>query len=214
MERINDMVDIEAGLAALRQADPRLLPIIEMAGPLPLRRSAPGFAGLAQIVVSQQVSKASAAAMFGRLERLVAPLDAANLLALGDAPMIEAGLSRAKQETLNGIALAVVEDDLDLEALCSLPPQQAADRLTAIKGIGPWTAEVYLLFCAGHRDIFPAGDVALRHAVGEGLGLSERPDAETVRHLARRWSPWRGVAARLFWAYYAALKNGRDAVPL
>ena len=86
-------------------------------------------------------------------------------------------------------------------------------RLTALSGIGPWTAEIYLLFAAGHPDVWPAGDLALRTAVGEGLGLMVRPDERAVREIAAAWSPWRGVAARLFWAYHAACRAGREATP-
>lgn len=203
MERITSLNDIETGLEALLALDPRLSRIAAKAGSVPLRLRAPGFEGLAEIIVSQQVSKTSAAAMYSRLLKLVAPLSAANLISLGNTPMIDAGLSRAKQSTLMLVARAIETDSLDLEALCLMPVVEAQDQLTAIKGIGPWTAEVFLLFCAGHRDIFPAGDVALQHAVGIGLGLPHRPTEKEVRKLAEIWSPWRGIAARLFWAYYA-----------
>ena len=88
---------------------------------------------------------------------------------------------------------------------------QAIRTLTALHGIGPWTAEVYLLFCLGHADIFPAGDLALMAAVGDAFGHDDRPDEKTVRAIAEKWSPWRGVAARLFWRYYAVTR--RDATP-
>ena len=214
MNRITNLDDIEAGLAALLEIDPRLEPLSRLSGPLPLRLRAPGFHGLAEIIVSQQVSKTSAAAMFGRLVKLVDPLIADNILALGEEPMIAAGLSRAKQSTLTLVASAIEQDSLDLEALCHMPVDEAQNSLTAIKGIGPWTAEVFLLFCAGHPDIFPAGDVALQHAVGVGIGLTQRPKDKEVRQLAEQWSPWRGIAARLFWAYYAHLKQGRDVIPV
>jgi DNA-3-methyladenine glycosylase II len=86
--------------------------------------------------------------------------------------------------------------------------------MTAIKGIGPWTAEIYLLFCGGHADIFPAGDLALAEAVRAALKLDERPADRALREIAAAWAPWRGVAARLFWAYYRAIKGGRDALPV
>ena len=94
-----------------------------------------------------------------------------------------------------------------MERLCQLTAFEAHGKLTAIKGIGNWTAEVFLLFCAGHADVFPAGDVALRHAIGVGLNFRTRPPEESVRELAQHWSPWRGIAARLFWAYYARLSS-------
>ncbi len=214
MKRITNLSDVEIGLAALLELDPRLEPLSKLAGPLPLRLRAPGYTGLAEIIVSQQVSKTSAAAMFGRLVKLVDPLSSENILQLGEEPMIAAGLSRAKQSTLTLVASAIENDGLDLEILCHKPVNEAHNNLTAIKGIGPWTAEVFLLFCAGHPDIFPAGDVALQHAVGVGLGLAQRPKDKEVRQLAEAWSPWRGIAARLFWAYYAHLRQGRDVIPV
>ncbi len=214
MKRITNIEDVNKGLEALLLLDPSLRPIAEHAGPLPLRLRAPGFHGLAEIIVSQQVSKTSAAAMFGRLEKLVSPLSAENIRRLGAPPMIEAGLSRAKQSTLTLVAKAIEHDGLDLEALCQIPALEAQENLTSIKGIGPWTAEVFLLFCAGHADIFPAGDVALQHAVGEALGLPSRPKDNEVRKIAEIWSPYRGIAARLFWSYYAYLKQGRDVIPV
>jgi len=125
----------------------------------------------------------------------------------------EFGLSRAKAETLTRIAEAAASGALDLSALSQLPPAEALSALTALKGVGPWTAEVYLMFCGGHADVFPAGDVALQNAVAAAFGLSERPGAKTLALLAENWSPWRSVAARLFWAYYA-VKLGRGLLPV
>jgi DNA-3-methyladenine glycosylase II len=102
---------------------------------------------------------------------------------------------------------------LDLTHLCSLEAEEAIRHLTAVPGIGPWTAEVYLLFAAGHPDVFPARDIALQAAVGDALRLDGRPGEKAVTAIAESWSPWRGVASRLFWAYYREMK-GRDAAPV
>lgn len=214
MKRIECPDDIGLGLAELARADPSLAAVIEQAGEVPLRLSTADFAGLASIIVSQQVSRASAQAIHGRLCLLVDPLDADNLLAAGDEVMREAGLSRPKQRALTHAASAISVGDLDLAGLCHLAPQDAMDRMTDIKGIGPWTAEVFLLFCAGHADIFPAGDLALAEAVRQARGLEMRPGDKQLREIAAQWSPWRGVAARLFWAYYRTMKQGRDAMPV
>ena len=123
----------------------------------------------------------------------------------------EAGLSRPKQKTLRAVAQAVA-DGLDLDHLCTLDAADAMARMVAVSGIGPWTAEVYLLFAAGHPDIFPARDVALQTAVGHALGMEVRPGEKALIAIAESWRPWRGVASRLFWAYYRTIK-GRDAVP-
>ncbi len=104
-------------------------------------------------------------------------------------------------------------DGLDLHHLCSLDAGQAIAALVAVPGIGPWTAECYLLFSAGHPDIFPARDVALQSAVGHALGIEPRPPEKTLIRLAESWSPWRGVASRLFWAYYREWKGREVAMP-
>jgi DNA-3-methyladenine glycosylase II len=210
--RIDTLDDISVGLNELCRIDPRLVAIRGRAGEVPLRRSAPGFASLASIIVSQQVSTASARAIFGRFEKLVDPLTAAGVLASGDEVFREAGLSRPKVKTLRAIAQAVA-DGLDLDHLETLDAAEAIARLTAIAGIGPWTAEVYLLFAIGHPDIFPARDVALQTAVGHALGMAARPGEKALTGIAESWAPWRGVASRLFWAYYRAIK-GREAAPV
>jgi DNA-3-methyladenine glycosylase II len=211
MQRIATLDDVARGLDALIALDPRLEAVRVAAGEVPLRLSEPGFRSLASIIVSQQVSRASADAIFGRLTRLLDPLTAEAVLSADETVFREAGLSRPKQRGLLAVA-QVVADGLDLDHLCSLEAGEAIAALTAVPGIGPWTAECYLLFAAGHPDVFPARDVALQSAVGHALGIAPRPPEKTLIQLAESWSPWRGVASRLFWAYYRELK-GRDAAP-
>ncbi|MFC5586194.1 DNA-3-methyladenine glycosylase family protein [Nitratireductor kimnyeongensis] len=213
MKRIETDADILRALAGLVALDPRLQSVRDRAGDIPLRRTEPGFASLVSIVISQQVSRASADAIEARLTGLIDPLTPASILAAGEAPLIAAGLSRAKQRTIVALARAVIDDGLDLEILCALQAEKAVACLTAIHGIGPWTAQVYLLVCAGHPDVFPAGDVALQAAVAKALALPERPDAKRLTKLAESWTPFRAVAARLFWAYYRQMK-GKEAAPL
>lgn len=212
LRRIETLEDIAEGLDALARIDPRLLPVIEAAGEIPLRRRQAGFEGLAAIIVAQMVSRASADAIFARLAERAGDLTPEACILLAEGGFKGIGLSRAKERTLHSTALAIAEGALDLEALADLPAEEAVKQMTALKGIGPWTAEVYLLFCLGHPDIFPAGDIALRVAVGDAFAMDARPDIVTVSEIASRWAPWRAVAARLFWAYYARLK-GRDALP-
>ncbi|RCS23768.1 DNA-3-methyladenine glycosylase 2 family protein [Phyllobacterium salinisoli] len=213
MRRIDTLDDIEEGVRALVAADARLAPIHAMVTAVPLRRSMPGFESLASIIVAQQVSTASAAAIWARLKTHVDPLTPENYLGRGEEAWRLAGLSRPKQSTLAHVSKAVLSGELDLLDLCALPAEEAIATMTAIKGIGPWTAEVYLLFAAGHPDVFPAGDVALQSAVGHAFGHESRPGAADLRAFAEAWSPWRGVAARLFWAYYATIR-GREAAPM
>lgn len=204
--------DIADGLAHLSAIDERLAPIIEAIDHVPLRRTEPGFASLADIIISQQVSKQSAEAISGRLTRLIDPLTPNNYMCAGETAWREVGLSRPKQRTMVAICEAIATDALDLDRLCAIDAETAIASMTAVKGIGPWTAEVYLLFAAGHRDIFPAGDLALQVAAADIFGLEARPTDKELRTIAESWTPWRGVAARLLWAWYGA-KAGRTVMP-
>jgi DNA-3-methyladenine glycosylase II len=205
--------DVRLGLEQLLLLDPRLVSVAADAGPLPLRLREPGFEGLAHIIVSQMVSRASAEAIWRRMRPGDVLLTAEVYAALHPDAWREFGLSRAKAETLARIAEAAASGTLDLSALSGLPPAEAMAALTALKGVGPWTAEVYLMFCGGHADVFPSGDVALQNAVAAAFGLTERPSAKKLAADAQAWSPFRSVAARLFWAYYAA-KLGRGLLPV
>lgn len=194
-------------IAELGRHDPALLPIIERAGPVALRRSAGGFAGLARIIVGQQVSTQSADAIWGRFAAIEGALEPESHLS-GDADAYRrAGLSTAKITTLAALATALAEGGLDLDGLAQLPAEAAMAALTGQRGIGPWTAGLYLMFAAGHPDIFPAGDVALQRAVQWGFGLDDKPSAKALSERAASWSPWRTAAAHLFWRYYRALRS-------
>ncbi len=202
--------DITRALDALLAADPRLVPIAEIAGPLPLRRREGGFEGLASIVTAQQISDSAAASIWTRFKAAVDPFTPDEFLQLSEEALRGIGLSRPKIRTLTGIAAAAA-DGFDLIAVHDLPADQAMATMTALKGIGPWTAEIYLLFCVGHPDIFPAGDLALQVGVHDGFRLRKRPDEKKLRKMAEKWSPWRGVAARLFWAYYRTRRDAAKA---
>jgi DNA-3-methyladenine glycosylase II len=211
--RIDTEADVAAGLQVLIAADPRLEPIAAVAGPLPLRRRPGGFAGIAGIVVSQQLSTASAAAIWGRLAAAYDPFTPQRLMKARADRLAGLGLSRPKIRAIKEIARAVVGGALDCDALPEMAADDARKMLCAVHGIGPWTADVYLLFCLGHPDAWPAGDLALQEGARLAFGLRERPNARETGALAEPWRPWRGVAARLLWAYYRALKQ-RDAVPI
>jgi DNA-3-methyladenine glycosylase II len=130
-----------------------------------------------------------------------------------DEELRAVGLSAAKIRTVRDAARAVLAGALPLEGLQDLPAEEAHATLVAVKGIGPWTADLYLLFCLGHPDAFPAGDLALQEAARVALDLEGRPDARALAALAERWRPWRGVAAKVLWAYYRLIK-ARDGVPV
>jgi DNA-3-methyladenine glycosylase II len=177
--------------------------VAEAAGPVPLRRRSAGFAGLAEVITGQQISTAAAASIWSRFSAAVAPLTPEILLATPEETLRAAGLSRPKIRTLVGVA-AACRDGFPIEALGDLALDEAVAKMTELRGIGRWTAESYLLFCVGHADVFPAGDLALQSAVRHGLRLRQPLDERRLREIAGKWSPWRGAAARLFWAYYRA----------
>jgi len=208
--RIETLSDVATGLDALELLDPRLTRVRQQAGEVDLRRRPAGFSSLASIIVSQQVSLASASAIMGRLCLLIDPLDPQGVLEAGEPVLVEAGLSRAKQKALLALAQAAASGELDLEVLCDWDVEAATTAITALPGLGPWSAQVYLLSCAGHADVFPAGDVALQVAVQMAFDLQKRPTALELAVMAESWMPWRSVAARLFWAFYREVK-GREA---
>jgi DNA-3-methyladenine glycosylase II len=194
-------------MAALLARDPeRIGPMLDIAGAPPLRARAPGFSGLVGIIISQQVSVASATAIHGRLEAAFDPLDARTIRFADDAHLRACGLSGPKIRTLRALAEAVDTRTIDLERLGDLPAPDAHAALVAIHGIGPWTADIFLLFCLGHPDAWPVGDIALQEAARIALGLRTRPDARRLERIGERWRPHRGVAARLLWAYYRVVK--------
>ncbi len=206
MRTIETTDDVAAGVAFLAKADRRLKPVIRAAGDLPLRRRAPGFAGLARVVIGQQVSVASADAIWGRFVAVFPEITPQAIGRAREPRFRKAGLSAPKIRTLRAVA-AACRDGLDLDGLAELPAEEAHAKLTAIKGIGRWTSDIYLLFCLGHPDIFPVGDLALRMAVADAFGLEPPVDPAVLAECAERWSPWRSVAATLFWAYYGARKK-------
>lgn len=207
-------MDTSFKLSALLALDPALGPLAEVTGPLPERRIAVGYEGLAWVVIGQQVSVAAARAIHDRCVATLGVLSVQAVQAADDATLKGAGLSFPKIRALRAIAEAVSGGVLDLDRLAALEADEAIARMVAVKGIGPWTAEVYLLFALDHPDVFPAGDLALQEAVRIGFALEARPDHKVLRARAEVWRPYRGIAARLLWAYYRVAKAGRDAMPV
>jgi DNA-3-methyladenine glycosylase II len=199
--------DLERGITALIARDPRWAPVFQRTGLPPLRRRDGGFAGLAQIVVSQQVSVASAAAIHGRLVAIGDPFDHTSVLRARKDRLLRVGLSNAKVKTLKEIAKAIQAQHIDLNALADMPADDAHAALVALHGIGPWTADIYLLGCIGHADAWPAGDLALQEATRLAFGLRKRPTTKEMGPLAEKWRPYRAVAARLLWSYYRVMKQ-------
>ena len=198
---------LKAAIEALAAQDSETIAhMLEIGGHPPLRKRDAGLAGLAWIVISQQVSTASANAIHKRfLERFPSP-QASEILAASEDDLKACGLSAPKMRTLRAICEAVVAGALDFDSLHSMEAHEAHAALVAVKGIGPWTADIFLLFSLGHPDAWPVGDLALQEAARMALRLKTRPDAAKLEKLGERWRPWRGAAARLLWAYYAGSK--------
>jgi DNA-3-methyladenine glycosylase II len=209
---LETQADVDAGVRQLLRQDPRLEAVVAIAGRTPLRRRSGGFAGLAQIIVAQQLSTASANAIWGRLTAAYDPLDPERIRRARAATLGRIGLSGAKIRAFKAIATAI-KDGLDLDALADLPADDAHRALTALHGVGPWTADIYLLFCLGHADAWPAGDLAVQEAARLAFHLEARPSTKEMGPLAEPWRPLRGVAALLLWSYYRAIKK-RDPVPI
>jgi DNA-3-methyladenine glycosylase II len=200
-------------LTALHALDPRFAAVSARAGEVPMRLIEPGFKGLAWVITGQQISTSACRAIFDRCEAALGGFSAKCIHAAEDAVLKTAGQSAAKIRTLRAVSAAIMAGEVTLEALALMEAEAAVAHLAAVKGIGRWTAEVYLLFALGHPDIFPAGDLALKEAARIAFGLPERPTEKALTALAQNWRPHRSAAARLLWAYYAALKR-RDATPV
>jgi DNA-3-methyladenine glycosylase II len=195
---LNTQADLDRAVHALVEQDPRLKPVLKLAGMPALRRRDPGYAGLAAIVCGQQVSTASAAAIWARVSAAFDPFHHDALRRARADRLGRLGLSGAKIKTLKNLARELAAERLDLEALANQEADAAHNTLTALHGIGPWTADVYLLFCLGHGDAWPAGDLAVQEAVKIGLGLKTRPNAKEMAHL--------------WWTYYRALKKREGVI--
>ena len=203
--------DLDAAITALIAIDPRMAQVLEVGGRPALRKRDGGFSGLARIVMGQQLSTASAAAIWGRLEAAFDPFHHDSVRRARATKLARLGLSAPKIKAVKEIGKALATGALDLDALASSEADAAHASLTAVHGIGPWTADIYLLFCLGHADAFPAGDLAIQEAAKLAFDLKTRPNAKELTALGEQWRPWRGAAAYLLWAYYRIAK-GRSGI--
>jgi DNA-3-methyladenine glycosylase II len=213
MTIIENQADLDRALAALARLDPVMGRLIVEGARPPLRKRPPGFEGLAWIVVSQQLSTASANAICARVQAALPELSPTTILATADEVLRGAGLSGPKIRAFRSIAAALNEGVLPLARLHEMEADEAHRLLTAVKGIGPWTADIYLLFCLGQADAFPAGDLAVQEAARSAFGLEARPTPKALTALAEGWRPWRGVAAKVLWAHYRLTKR-REGAPV
>jgi DNA-3-methyladenine glycosylase II len=178
-----------------------------------LRRREGGYAGLCAIVCGQQLSTAAAATIRNRLFKAFDPFHHDTVRSARADKLRRLGLSAGKIKSIKEIGKAVANGRIDLNAVGNMDADVAHAALTELHGVGPWTADIYLLFCLGHADAFPSGDLAVQEAARIAFGLRKRPDAKALTKIAEAWRPWRGVAAHLLWAYYHAVKK-RDVVPV
>lgn len=194
--------EVARGAEWLSNYDPRFAHALSLCGPLPLRRREDGFRQLLSAISSQQLSVASADAIWGRMEA-AGYTEVENLLGASDEELRACGFSRQKIGYARDLAAA----RLDYKAMRRMPSDEVWGQLTAIRGIGPWTAEIYLMFSLGRADVFAPGDLALQEAARMLFDLDERPKEKALLQMAEDWSPWRAVAARLLWAYYRIAKD-------
>ena len=197
---------VAEGAAWLAAREPRFADAFALTGPLPLRLREDGFAALLSAIVSQQVSVASASAIWGRLEA-AGLTDPAAVATADDAALRACGLSRQKMRYARALAAA----EVDYPALRAAPLPKVIDVLTEVPGIGRWTAEIYAMFSLGRADVFAPGDLALQESARLLFELEERPKERTLREMAEAWSPWRAVAARALWAYFRE-RTAREGV--
>jgi DNA-3-methyladenine glycosylase II len=196
------MARLSLGISELSARDPDIAAVIERFGPPPLWGRRPGYATLVRIILEQQVSLASAAAAYRRLEEVAGVVTPSAVLETGVARLRRAGLTRQKARYCHAIARSVVDGKLDLRRIGRLSDAEARVALIQAPGVGPWTADIYLLMALRRPDVWPHGDLALAKAVMQVKKLRRFPNYENLGRLARQWSPWRAVAARIAWHYY------------
>jgi DNA-3-methyladenine glycosylase II len=193
---------IAEGVVYLSAIDPHFARIHAELGPPPLWAREPGFPTLVYIILEQQVSLASARAAFTRLQEASGAVTPESFLRFDDAALKRIGFSRQKAGYCRGLALSILNNEIDLEQIQRMEDEPTFAALVSIKGVGPWTANIYLLMALLRPDIWPSGDLALAVAYQKLKGLSVRPTTEELSELATSWRPWRAVAARLLWHYY------------
>lgn len=191
----------------LARRDKLLGSIYEKLGPPPLWARQPGFPTLVKIILEQQVSLSSAAAIYGRLKRNTVPFRPERMLQLGEAHLKSLGLTRQKTAYCLHLAQSLTDKRLRLAQLSRMSDHEATAALLALKGIGPWSANIYLLMALGRPDIWPTNDLALAIAITELRRLTTRPNANELAEIAEAWRPYRSVAARMLWQYYLARRG-------
>ncbi len=206
--KILDEITYRRSIQVLNRLDPDLNAICRRFGPPPIWVREPGFPTLVRIILEQQVSLASAAAAFSRLEALLSPVTPAGLLALDDDELKACGFSRQKSGYVRGVASEILEGRLDPDALALMDDEDVRDSLIRVRGIGPWSADIYLLMALRRADIWPRGDLALARSMQRVKNLPSLPSNEEMDEISRAWKPLRAVAARFLWHDYLSRQAG------
>ena len=200
-----------AAIDTLIGLDPAFAGILPAAGPLPWRTRTPGFPGLLQAITAQMISNQAATAIWGRVRAIPGALDPATLIAIPEDTLRAAGFSRPKVAHARALATAFLDGTLSEDRIAAMGDEDAVAAIAAIKGLGRWTAEVYLLFALGRLDIFPSGDIALAASLAHLKSLPARPPPKDLRVMAEAWAPVRSLAARLLWHHWRNV-TGRPAM--
>jgi DNA-3-methyladenine glycosylase II len=212
MTIIANEADIARGTAHLAQSCPHMRMISEVCGAPPLRWREHGFAGLVTTITGQQVSVASANAIRARMDQQLGDITPERLATASEEALRACGLSGPKIRTLRALSEAIISGTLPFDRLGEMPADEAHAAMVKVHGIGPWTAEVYMMFCLGVQDIFAPADLALQEGAKLAMGLETRPTTKQMAEIATRWQPWRAVAARMLWAYYGHIKKRQGVV--
>ena len=197
------------GVAELSRRDPHLAAVVARHGVPPLWDRPPGFETLVQIILEQQISLSAGSAAYGRLERLAGAVTPERVAALTDADLRGAGLTRQKSAYIRDIAQAIVAGEFDPNALADLDDDGARAALIKLRGVGAWTADIYLLMALGRADIWPSGDLALVAAMREVKRMRSLPNSDRIGRVTNTWRPWRAVAARVLWHHYLSTPRSR-----
>ncbi len=213
MRVLENDADVKAAVAKLIALEPRFAVVIDTHGHPPLRRAGANLEGLLRIVTDQLISRQAGNAIWRRVEAKLAPFDAGAIARKREASLRKLGLSGAKARSFKAIAAAVADGRLDFASLGKLSDAEILRRLIALDGIGPWTADIFLLAAMGRVDAWPSGDLALQAAAQNLFDLSARPSHKQLTEMAEGWRPWRAVAARLLWSHYRGLKGMSQTVP-
>jgi DNA-3-methyladenine glycosylase II len=190
------------GVAELTRRDPHLAAVVARHGAPPLWDRPPGFETLVQIILEQQISLSAGRAAYGRLERLAGAVTPERVARLSESDLRAAGLTRQKSGYIRGLAQAVVAGEFDPRGLTEMDDDSARAALIKLRGVGAWTADIYLVMALGRADVWPSGDLALIAAIREVKRLRSLPSSDRIGRITRAWSPWRAVAARVLWHHY------------